>query len=46
MHPHSLKDSNANSKMKTTKEGVGVHSLVHNTLGIKGHARALGLGLK
>jgi hypothetical protein len=31
--PNSLKDSNASSKVKTTKEkGVGIHSLAHNTL--------------
>ncbi len=29
--PHSLKDSNANSKMETTKERAGVCSLIHNT---------------
>jgi hypothetical protein len=28
---NSLKDSNASLKMKTTKEGVGVYSLTHNT---------------
>jgi hypothetical protein len=28
---HSLKDSNVNTKVKTTEEkGVGVHSLAHN----------------
>jgi len=32
--------------MKITKEkGVGVHSLIHSTLGVKGHARAPGWGL-
>jgi hypothetical protein len=32
--PNSLKDSNASLKVKTTKEkGVGIHSLVHITLG-------------
>jgi hypothetical protein len=36
--PHSLKDSNASSKVKTMEvEGVGVCSLVHNTLGVEGH---------
>jgi hypothetical protein len=38
--PNSLKDSNASSKMKTTKERVKVHSLVHSTLGVKGHVGA------
>jgi len=44
--PHSLRDSNANSKMKTMKKKVGVHSLVYNTLGVKGCAKALGWGLR
>jgi hypothetical protein len=33
--PHSLKDSNANSKVKTTK-GVRVCSLAHSTSGVRG----------
>jgi hypothetical protein len=34
---NSLKDSNANLKVKTTEEkGVGVHSLARNTSGVKG----------
>jgi hypothetical protein len=34
--PNSLKDSNANSKMKIMKEkGVGVCFLIHNTSGVK-----------
>jgi hypothetical protein len=33
--PNSLKDSNANLKVKTTKEGIGVCSLAYNTLGVK-----------
>jgi hypothetical protein len=34
--PHSLKDSNVNSKMKTLEEeGIGVRSLNRNTLGLK-----------
>jgi hypothetical protein len=41
--PHSLKDSNVNPKMETMEEeGVGVCSLVHNTLRVEGHGRALG----
>jgi hypothetical protein len=43
--PHSLKDSNASPKMKTTKEIVGVHSLVCNISKVEGCARALGWGL-
>jgi hypothetical protein len=36
--PHSLKDSNANPKVKTTKEErVWVHFLFRNFLGVKGH---------
>ncbi len=42
--PQSLKDSNVNSKVKTTK-GVGVHSLFRNTLGVEGCVGALGWGL-
>jgi hypothetical protein len=39
--PHSLKDSNASLKMKTTeKERVKVHSLVRNTSKVEGHVRA------
>jgi hypothetical protein len=34
--PHSLKYSNANSKLKTTKERVKVRSLTHNILGVEG----------
>jgi hypothetical protein len=34
--PHSLKYSNVNLKVKTTKEGVGVHSLTRNTLRVEG----------
>jgi hypothetical protein len=44
--PHSLKDSNVSLKMKTTKEGVGVHSLACSILGVEGRAGALGWGLK
>jgi hypothetical protein len=31
-----LKDSNASPKMKTTKKGIRVSTLTHNTLGVKG----------
>jgi hypothetical protein len=38
---------NGSLKMNTMEEkGVGVHSLIHNTLKVKGHARALGWVLK
>jgi len=40
-----LKDSNVNPKVKTMEERTGVHSLVHNILGVKGHAKALGWGV-
>jgi hypothetical protein len=43
--PHSLKDSNANLKVKTMKEGVGVCSLAHSILGVKGRVGDLGWGL-
>jgi hypothetical protein len=32
--------------MKTTKEGVGVNSLINSTLGVEGCAIALGWGLR
>jgi len=38
----SLMDSTASPKLKTTEGGVGVCSLIHNTLGVKGHAEAPG----
>jgi hypothetical protein len=34
--PNSLIDSNANPKVKTTKEGIRVHSFIHNTSGVDG----------
>jgi hypothetical protein len=41
--PSSLMDSTVSPKVKTTEgEGVGVRSLAHNTLGVKGRAEALG----
>ncbi len=39
---HSLKDSNASPKMKTTEEGVWVRSLACNLSGVKGHVKAPG----
>jgi hypothetical protein len=44
--PHSLKNSNVNSKMKTEEKGVGVRSLDRNTSGVERCARALGWGLR
>jgi hypothetical protein len=32
---NSLKNSNVSLKVKTTKEIVRVHSLIHNTLGVR-----------
>ncbi len=44
--PHSLKDSNASPKVKTTKEeGITVCSLTYSILGVEGHLRALKWGL-
>ncbi len=44
--PHSLKDSNANLKVKTIeKERIKVRSLTHSTLGVEGHVGALRCGL-
>ncbi len=43
--PHSLKDSNASPKMKTTEKKVRVRSLTRSILGVEGCARALGWGL-
>jgi len=40
-----LKDSNVNPKVKTTKEGIGVCSLVRSTLGIGGRVGASRLRL-
>ncbi len=42
---HSLKNQNANSKMETTKEKNLIHSLVHNTSGVKGCVGVSGWGL-
>jgi len=34
---HSLKDSNASLKMKTTEKGIGVQSLTNNTSKVEKH---------
>jgi hypothetical protein len=44
--PNSLKDSNANPEMKTSKEGIGVCYLAHNTSWVKEAFEALGWGLR
>ncbi len=45
--PHSLKNSNVNPKMETTKEErVGVCSLTRNTSRVKGCAKASKWGLR
>jgi hypothetical protein len=45
--PSSLMDSNASPKVKTMEgKGVGACSLARNTLGVEGHAGALGWGLR
>jgi len=45
--PHSLKDSNANLKMKVTEEeGIGVRSLIHSILGVERRAGTLGWGVE
>ncbi len=43
--PHSLKDSNVSSKVKTTEEKrIEKHSLAYNTLGVEGRVGTLGCG--
>jgi hypothetical protein len=47
MHPqNSLKDSNVSLKVKTMEEGIGVHSLIRNTLGVKGVCWSFGMGIR
>jgi len=41
--PHFLKDSNASLKVKTMEEEVGVHSLAHNILKVKGACWSFGM---
>jgi hypothetical protein len=41
-----LKDSNASLKVEIMEKWIGVDSLTCNTLGVKGHARAPGWGLR
>jgi hypothetical protein len=42
--PNSLKDLDANSKVKTTEKEVGVCSLSHSTWGVKGACWSFGMG--
>jgi hypothetical protein len=44
-HPTLLERSNANPKMKKTKEGVGVHFLACGTSWVEGRVEALRWGL-
>jgi len=44
--PYSLKNSNASPKVETMEEGVGVRSLVRNTLGVEGHVGVPRWGLR
>jgi hypothetical protein len=44
--PHFLKDSNASSKIKTSKERIGVRSLAHITSGVKGACWSSGMGIR
>jgi len=47
MHPKLLHGFNYKSQGDDNeKRRIGVHSLAHNTSGIKGHARASGWGLE
>jgi len=43
--PHSLKDSNANPKVKTVEKGVGICSLARNILGVEVRAQTPRWGL-
>jgi hypothetical protein len=46
MHPKFLDGFTTSPKVKTTeREGVGVHSLVRNILGVEERARVQGWGL-
>ncbi len=42
--PNSLKDSNANPKMKTTEHGIKTCYLVCNTYGVRGSCWNFGMG--
>jgi len=44
--PNSLKDLNASPKMKTTEEGVRVHSFARNTLGVRRMCWSFGMGTR
>ncbi len=44
--PNSLKDSNANPKVKTMEKGVRVFSLTRNTSRVKGVCWSFGMGTR
>jgi hypothetical protein len=45
--PSFLMDSTLSPKVKTSEgEGIGVHSLIHNTSGVERRARVPGWGLR
>jgi hypothetical protein len=43
---NSLKDSNANPKMKTMKEGIRARSLAHNTSKVRGACWSFRMGTR
>jgi hypothetical protein len=44
--PNSLKDSNVSPKVKTMKEGIGVHFLVCNTSTVRRVCWRFGMGTR
>jgi hypothetical protein len=44
--PNSLKDSNVNLMLKTTKEGIGVRFLTHDTSRVKGACWSSKMGIR
>jgi len=44
--PNSSKNSNASSKLKIVKEGVGIRSLAHNISGVRGPCWSFRMGTK
>jgi hypothetical protein len=44
--PNSLKYSNVSLKVNTTEEGVGVCSLIHSILGVRGACQNSGIGTR
>jgi hypothetical protein len=41
-----LKDSNASLKVKTSKEGIKAHSLIHSIFGVKRACWNFGMGIR